>query len=259
MLKLWEHPLSPFAQKVKIALFEKGIPFETETPNAFTGGTTDYLKISPRLEVPALQDGELTIFDSTVILEYLEDKWPRPAMLPPPPAERARVRMIEEICDTYYEAINWGVMEIKVFKRASGDLADALLARAASQIAGVHARLERELGERQFFNGESFGWGDLSVHPYVNTSKLYGILPPDGSRLAAWLDRVAARESVKRSAEAGAQSLTGVGQLPALVEAGRFVRQYRDHRLEWMLRSGGLEIVLRGIEKKNIRFSTEIG
>jgi len=216
------------------------------------------LKISPRLEVPVLQDGELWIFDSSVILEYLEDKWPHPPMLPRGSAERARVRMIEEICDTYYEAINWGLMEIKIFKRASGSLADALLTKAAGQIAGVHAQLIRNLGDRQFFNGDSFGWGDLCVYPYVNTSKIYGVLPPMGSPLAAWLERVSVRESVKKTAEAGAQSLSGLEQLPALIESGRFVRQYRDHRLEWMLRSGGLEIVLRGMEKKNIRFSTEI-
>jgi|SRR5271166_1542243 len=258
MLKLWEHPLSPYVQKIKIALYEKGIAFDAEIPNAFTGSTTDFAKVSPRLEVPSLEDEDLTIFDSTVILEYIEDKWPRPAMLPVSPADRARVRMIEEICDTYYEAVNWGVMEIKVFKRAAGSLADSMLARAATQIAGVQARLDRELGDRQFFNGESFGWGDLSVYPYVNTSKFYGIAPPAGSKLAAWLERVSTRESVRKCAEAAAQSFSGVEQLPALVESGLFVRQYRDHRLEWMLRSGGLEIVLRGIEKKNIRFSNEI-
>jgi glutathione S-transferase/RNA polymerase-associated protein len=44
-----------------------------------------------------------------------------------------------------------------------------------------------------------------------------------------------------------------------VVASGLFVREYRDHRLEWMLRSGGAQVVLDGLEKKNIRFAHEIG
>lgn len=258
MLKLWEHPLSPYAQKVKIALYEKNVPFTTEIPNAFAGQLTDYAAVNPRVEVPALVDGDFTIFDSTIILEYIEDRWPDPPMLPASARDRARVRMIEEICDTYYEAINWGVMEIKVCKRASGALAGRILKRAGEQIAGVQARLERELGGREWFNGSGFGWGDLAVLPYLQTSKFYGFAPKPESRLAAWLERANSRDSVRKTVAAGVESFKGVEQLPALIESGAFKRQYRDHRLEWMIRSGGAEIVLRGMEKDNLRFSTEI-
>jgi glutathione S-transferase/RNA polymerase-associated protein len=47
--------------------------------------------------------------------------------------------------------------------------------------------------------------------------------------------------------------------LGPLVESGVFVREYRDHRLEWMIRSGGAQVVLDGIARKNIRFAFEIG
>src|SRR5688500_10397809 len=100
MLKLYEHPLSPYAQKVKIALYEKGLPFESAVPNFLQpGGEPEFQASNVRLEVPSLIDDDVSVFDSTVILEYLEDKWPAPALLPSTPAERARVRMIEEICD----------------------------------------------------------------------------------------------------------------------------------------------------------------
>ena len=123
MIKLYEHPFSPYVQKVKISLYEKNIPFETEIPNAFSGAPTDYGKSNPRLEVPALVDDGFSIFDSTVILEYLEDKWPKPQMLPASPRDRARVRMIEDLCDTYYEAINWGLMEVQAWRRVTGEVA----------------------------------------------------------------------------------------------------------------------------------------
>jgi len=257
MLKLYEHPLSPYAQKVKIALTEKAVPFETTIPNLL-GEDAEFARVSPRREVPALVDGETSVFDSTIILEYVEDKWPAPPMLPPAPAERARVRMLEELCDTYYEAINWALAEIRFFRRATGEDAERLFARAGEQIAGVHRWLERELGERSHFNGASFGWGDLSVIPFVNGSAGFGFAPPEGSRLAAWADRVRERASVARCMEAGLASMTGFDQVGQLVESGVFVREYRDHRLEWMMRSGGQDIVLKGMGKKNVRFAVEL-
>lgn len=258
MPKLYEHPFSPYVQKVKIAMYEKNIAFDVEIPNAFSGAPTDYGRANPRLEVPALVDDGFAIFDSTVILEYLEDKWPTPAMLPATARERARVRMIEDVCDTYYEAINWGLMEIKAWQRASGELADTLTRRAAKQTAGVHAWLERELGAREYFNGERFGWGDLSVFPYVNGSAVWGFAPKDGSALAAWLARVSERDSVRKTVAATAAFQGDMGSLPAMLASGQFKRQYRDHRLEWMMRSGGVEVVLEGLKKGTIRFSEEI-
>src|SRR5207249_5128207 len=190
MVLLYEHPLSPYAQKVKIALAEKGVAVECRLPDFMSGRDDAFAAANPRLEVPALVDGDTRVFDSTIILEYIEDRWPTPPLLPATPAERARVRMLEDVCDTYYEAINWSCFEINVFKRAEGPLAERLLGRATEQTAGVHAWLERQLGSRPFFNGDAFGWGDLSVVPHVQASTLVGHAPPEGSRLAAWLGRV---------------------------------------------------------------------
>lgn len=258
MIKLYEHPFSPYVQKVKIALFEKNIPFEVEIPNAFSGAPTDYGKDSPRLEVPALVDDGFAIFDSTVILEYLEDKWPKPAMLPALPRDRARVRMIEDLCDTYYEAINWGLMEVQAWKRITGDAGTAITKRAEAQTAGIYQRLERELGNAAYFNGGSFGWGDLSVFPYLNGSVVWGFGPKPESKLGAWLELVNQRESIKKTLAASAAFAGNFDALSEMLASGQFKRQYRDHRLEWMIRSGGLEVVIEGMRAGTIRFSEEI-
>jgi glutathione S-transferase len=142
MILVYEHPLSPYAQKVKIALAEKGIPFETKLPEAFGSGAVrdeTFKRQSPRHEVPVLVDGDVHVFDSTIILEYVEDKWPAPPLLPTEPAERARIRMLEDVMDTQYEAVNWGLLEIDGFKRAAGALREQLLARAAEQTAHLQA------------------------------------------------------------------------------------------------------------------------
>jgi glutathione S-transferase/RNA polymerase-associated protein len=135
LITLYDHPLSPYAQKVKIALREKGVAFEAVLPGGLGAGGAQgaFVAANPRAEVPALVDGEVAVFDSTIILEYIEDRWPEPALLPKSPADRARVRMIEEVMDTHFEAINWGLSEIRWFRRAEGELAAHLTARAAAR------------------------------------------------------------------------------------------------------------------------------
>jgi glutathione S-transferase len=258
MLKLFIHPLSPYVQKVQIALYEKGLEFESSTPDLLGMPDAEFLRVSPRREIPTLVDGDNIIFDSTIILEYLEDRWPERPLLPKSPAARARARTLEELCDTYFEAINWGLTEIRFFGRAQGELADRLTARAGEQIKGLHGYLERHLGDAPFFGGEAFGWGDLSVFPHVANSAMSGFVPPPGSKLAAWLARTSERPSTQKIMAAVREVIASVPDVAGMVRSGALVRQYRDHRLEWMIRSGGLPIVLDGIEKKTIRFSVEL-
>src|SRR5215469_6843232 len=198
MITLYDHPLSPYAQKVRIALREKGVPFQLTLPDALGAGGAagEFVEANPRAEVPVLIEDRARVFDSTIILEYLEDAYPTPALLPKGAAERARVRMIEEVMDTHYEAINWALGEIDWFRRAEGDFAAQLKATAARQTQGFLSWLEKQLGDREWFNGATFGWGDLSVVPYVAASAGMGIRPPEGSKLAAWLGRALARPSV---------------------------------------------------------------
>jgi glutathione S-transferase/RNA polymerase-associated protein len=259
MLTLYEHPLSPYAQKVKISLREKGVQFESKLPEAIGSGQTagNFMLANPRGEVPALIDGDVAIFDSTIILEYIEDKWPAVPMLPKLPADRARARMLEEVCDTHYEAINWGLSEINYFRRAEGPLGATLRDTAGEQIEKLHGWLERQLGGREWFNGASFGWGDLSVVPYVIGSMGFGFAPATGSALGKWLEKTRSRESVALTLKE-ASAVTGAMETVAdIVKQGLFKREYRDHRLEWMIRSGGMEVVLAGLEKNNIRFSND--
>ncbi len=260
-VSLYEHVLSPYAQKVKIALREKDVAFEVAVsdgvgPGGAAGG---FVKVNPRAEVPALIDGDVSVFDSTIILEYIEDRWPAPPLLPASPADRARVRMIEEVMDTHFEAVNWGMGELNWFRRAEGELAKTLSEAAARQTRGFFTWLEEQLGDREWFNGGAFGWGDLSVAPYVGTAISVGNRPEAGSKLAAWFERAMARDSVAKTiGEARAFSMPTSG-LSEAVSAGLFKREYRDHRLEWMIKSGGLEVVVKGLEAGNIRFSPDFG
>ncbi len=261
MVTIYEHPLSPYAQKVKIALREKGVAFDLTMPGGLGAGGAggDFIRANPRAEVPVLIDGDVEIFDSTIILEYIEDKWPTPSLLPAAPGDRAKVRMIEEVMDTHFEAINWGLGEIGWFQRATGDLANTLLANAARQTQGYYTWLEGKLGDAPWFNGEAFGWGDLSVAPYVGASISMGNRPAEGSKLSAWFTRTMERPAVAKTLGEALAFEQGSSNVPELVAQGLFKREYRDHRLEWMIKSGGLEVVLKGLEAGNIRFTETFG
>lgn len=259
-LKLFDHPLSPYGQKVKIALNETNVEFETVMPDAIGSGAAagEFAAGSPRGEVPLLVHDAVSVFDSTVILEYIEDRWPEPPLLPDTPADRARVRMLEDAMDTHVEAINWGLSEVQHFKRVQGEAAERVFARAGEQLTAWFAWLEVQLAEREWFNGDDFGWGDLSVLPYLNGAAGFGF-EPGSARLLDWVARANARPSVRpvvAAAEAvafgsEAVSLEAVHQA---LEAGLFKREYRDHRLEWMVRTAGLDVVADGIAKDNVRF-----
>ncbi|HUO93172.1 MAG TPA: glutathione S-transferase family protein [Rhizomicrobium sp.] len=259
-LIVYEHPLSPYAQKVKIALDEKGVPYETKMPAAIGTGQIDreFLKANPRGEVPALIHDEAALFDSTIILEYIEDNWPTPPLLPKDPLGRARARTIEDVMDTTFEPINWGMGEIRWFRRAEGLRAQEIERRAAAQARGIYDWLSRLLGDAEWFGGKTFGWADLSVVPYLNGARGNGIGPFENSTLGQWLARANARPSVAKTAKAAADSMKGMTNVADAVKAGLFKREYRDHRLEWMIRSGGLDVVLEGIKADNIRFSNEL-
>jgi len=257
MLVLYEHPLSPYAQKVKIALREKGIAFEVRMPEGIGAGHTkgEFADANPRREVPALIAGDTAIFDSTIILDYIDEKWPEPFLMPTAPEARARARQIEDVMDTHFEAITWGLGELRFFKRGDDALRKHIEVNAGKQIAGFMAWLEAELDDSDWFNGHTFGRADLSVIPYLNAADGFGFTPPTGSKLAAWVARANERDSVSQTDAESRASITGMQMVSAAVESGLFKRQYRDHRLEWMIKSGGMDIVTDGLAKQTIRFT----
>jgi glutathione S-transferase/RNA polymerase-associated protein len=250
---VFEHPLSPYAQKVKLALHFKGLPFEVEQP---MGGADveAFMAASPRGEVPVLQHDDVHLYDSAVIGAYIDETWPAPPLLPENPLERAQIRLIEDAMDTHFEGNTWGLGEIRIFGRAEGDEADRLCSFAEAEIQSWYRWLEPCLSDAGWFNGSDYGWGDICVIPFVNGAGRFDITPTAGSRLAGWLSRVNERDDVTTvTAEAQAAELDP-NTMRAAIQAG-FKREYRDHRLEWMIRAGGMEVVAAGLAADNIRFN----
>src|SRR5689334_8244555 len=101
MLKLHYHPNSTFSQRVRIALLEKGIPYEPVAIDMAARKHRDpeYRALNPYSRVPTLQDGGFVLYESTAILNYLEGQYPQPALVPADPRQRALVDMHMKLCD----------------------------------------------------------------------------------------------------------------------------------------------------------------
>lgn len=250
---VFEHPLSPYAQKVKLALHFKTIAFEARQPVAGPDAEA-FAASSPRGEVPVLRHEEALIYDSAVIGAYIDETWPEPPLMPTHPIERAQVRLIENAMDTHFEGNTWGLGEVHIFARATGKDAESMRAYAVAQIEGWYRWLEGHLAKSDWFNGANYGWGDICVAPFVNGAARFDILPQQNSKLASWLNRVNAREDVSSVTAAAQAAELDPDTMQAAIEGG-FKREYRDHRLEWMVRAGGIDIVAAGMAADNIRFN----
>src|SRR5947207_6086898 len=114
MLTLFDDVFSPYARKVRIALYEKNIAFERVRALHGDCNRTHFVDVNPRAEVPAIVDGDFSLYDSTVICEYLEDRYPDPPLYPRDAKERARCRLIEDVADTQLDAATYAVAIVEM-------------------------------------------------------------------------------------------------------------------------------------------------
>lgn len=233
-MKLIDNPLSPYAMKIRMILYEKGIEFEKQEIHSEDQRDV-LLRANPRGEVPALVDGDAVISDSKVIAEYLEEKFPDPPLLPRELAARARCRRLELSADTELDA---AVVVFSIFKFFRTELAAQLPAQLekATQAVRAHYRsLERELAGKEYFL-EKFSRADLAVAPHLGGASFMGLAPgPDTPNLAAWLERMNARESVKRVSQEAIASLSVQHERP-MFNPNRL--HWRSDRLEQLIRIG---------------------
>jgi glutathione S-transferase len=206
-MQLWSGVLSPFSAKVRVALAEKGLRYETrEVPWSRTAlwgpKPPEFLSASPRGKVPALVDGPVIVYDSTVICEYLEDRYPHPPLLPIEPAERARCRQLEDEADfAMTEEVTPLVQEL--FTKTDDTSRNmARVAQAAGALGRRYATLETALAGREYLCG-AFTIADVATFMVAGFASTLGSAPGDAhANVRRWFERVRARPCVAREFDA---------------------------------------------------------
>lgn len=180
-LVLYDAPRCPYCARVRIVLAEKDVSFEVVEIDLSDRPRWLYEKNASG-RVPVLEEGGRSLPESAVIMEFLEERYPEPPLLPADPADRAAVRLLifraDELTDPYY-----------ALRRGEED--------AAAQLDAALGRLDAVLAERPFLGGEEYGLADIAYVPWLLRARgMLGVSLDGFPALAGWLARLEERPAV---------------------------------------------------------------
>lgn len=179
---LFDAARCPFCARVRIVLAEKGVPYETVEIDLADRPAWLYEK-NPRGKVPVLEEDDFILPESAVIMEYLEERYPEPALLPDDPADRSVARLWiwdfdRRLGDDYYAA------------RRGDDGAD-------ERLTGRLAALDMWLEGRTFLAGAAYGLADIGYVPWIlRAQQLLGVDLAPFEALSRWAGELVARPAV---------------------------------------------------------------
>jgi glutathione S-transferase len=196
IITLYDATRCPFCARVRIALVEKQIAVETVLIDLDNRPDWIRKKNPPSGRVPVIDVGELTLPESVVICEYLEEIFPETPLLPSDPAARALVRLHVERFDDLGDAYS------AARRREEGGREELI-----DELASLDGLLESKL----WLTGDAFGLADVAYVPWVLRARdLLGIDLAGVPHVADWVERLSERPSIQ-------QELAVIAGLPRLV------------------------------------------
>lgn len=205
-MKLYSGPLSLFTAKVRIALDEKQLPYElVSVPFSRAAGYSpklpEMLAINPKGQVPVLIDDDVSLYDSTLILEYLEDRYPEPPLYPRDIKERARCRQLEAAADEIFFPNVWELIAEVFYKADPAQRDSARIEKAKTALVAQYDQLNRLLEGREFLC-QRFTVADIGYFLTTMFATSLGAPPSEAQpNVLAWTARVGSRPSVGREVE----------------------------------------------------------
>ncbi|NOK38727.1 glutathione S-transferase family protein [Corallococcus exercitus] len=202
-LAVYGHPFSSYTQKVLIALYENGTPFEfrnigPDTPEH----TAEWLRRWPLAKFPLLVDSERQVVETSVIIEYLQLAHPGPVrLLPADPMAALDVRFLDRFFDLHVmnmvqHAVN-GALTGDATKRKDG------LAMAVEKLERAYAWIEGQLSGRTWATGADFTLADCAAAPSLFYADWTHRISESYPQLRAYRARLLARPSVARAVDGG--------------------------------------------------------
>ena len=197
-MKLYGLPLSNYSNMVKHALLEKGIEFEYVSTRP--SQEADFLAKSPMGKVPLLETEQGFLTETSVIMDYLEDSHPQPALLPSEPFARAKVRQLIKVQDLYVETPVHALIGV-LFGR---EIPPAVKDMCPEQTRRGLAALSRLVNFSPYICGKDFSFADIFVyHSFVLSNKLTQQvyewdLMEEVPGLADWFTMMTERETTQK-------------------------------------------------------------
>lgn len=195
-------PGSPFLRSVEIGLQEKGVDYQLQVLNPGESKSPEYLEQRhPFGRIPAFEHDGFKIYESQAILRYLDQIFPKPALTPADPKERARMNQVIGAIEWYFfpkAAVPIG------FNRIIGPVLfgitpdEEAIAEAVPMAETCIAEFERLLGDQPFIADESFSIADIMLGAQLDFFRYTpeGASLLEGTRLEKWLDRIRQRPSM---------------------------------------------------------------
>ena len=153
-MKSYDRHTSPNCQRTWVVLYERNLPYETIPVDLVKNEQKrpEFLKMNPYGKVPVLVDGDTTLYESCIINEYLEEKYPAPPLLPKDPALRAKIRILIDygVNRTYpsYEKLRNEML------KPEGERNSEVISESSQELKGLLQRLEDGIGDQPYLAGE---------------------------------------------------------------------------------------------------------
>jgi len=190
VMTLFSRPTDIHSHRTRLVLAEKNINIEiANVPGPDL--PEDLMDLNPYHSVPTLVDRDLTLYDSRVIIEYLDERFPHPPLMPVDPVTRAQFRLA-----LFRNETDWYSIAEEAENSNDGKLgskARKLLRESILQSAEL-------FGARTYFLSEEFSLVDCTIAPLLWRLPRYGVdLGPDSEAIDAYMNRVFARRSFQQS------------------------------------------------------------
>src|SRR5687767_6856527 len=196
-ITLYDAVPSSNSDRVKIALQEKGLPYQRVTLDLAKKEQKqpDFLKLNPYGKVPVINDNGKVLFESCIINEYLDEQYPQPALMPKDPHLRARGRILVDYGLRYMHEPYWALRGEMLKKESERD--QTIIGEKRRNLRELMRYLEEALGDKPYFLGE-LSLTDIDLLARFIRFEDYGALPdPSLPRLNDWLQKMKQRPSVK--------------------------------------------------------------
>jgi RNA polymerase-associated protein len=199
IITFYSGSLDILSHRVRIVLAEKGVSFEVINVDMNDKDKLeDLLELNPYGTAPTLVDRDLVLFDANIIMEYLDERFPHPPLMPVYPVARAKTRLMIYRIDR-----EWSVLARKIDNGKPAEVQ-----AASKELRNYLIKLAPVFSSAAYFLNEDFSLVDCCIAPILWRLPLWGItLPPEAKAIHKYAERIFSRDSFQASLTEAEQDL----------------------------------------------------